>query len=417
MKRFIFRGLLVLTLGIAGLLGNPAITLADDSASGYFATGCFSGVFKSDAVTPIKNGSIVQCIYAGPDGMIDPPKANGEPGGDDVPLELALDQETFTVIGASFPSDPDEGKFFDVFKHKFTTNDIVYCRVWDSSDFGKATCYGDSELYTIKNTMVDFNIFETWETNVCSCYLIIEPKAKTVEINNKVGFTVSSNAIGKDPECVTPCYSWFASGTSGGTVITQTGIYTVTQTALYTAGSKPGIDIITVTDLCNKNSISAKITVTEQGIDTDGDGVSDAGDNCPAKPNGPMLGTCMPDSDKAGEICLNNADCDTGTCSMGQEDTDKDGVGDVCDRCPDSLFDKTIIIGSCDSAVMNRLVKDGCTMSDLIANCAFGAKKHGKFVSCVSHLTNEWKNAGLISGAEKGAIQRCAAKSIKYKKE
>jgi hypothetical protein len=56
-------------------------------------------------------------------------------------------------------------------------------------------------------------------------------------------------------------------------------------------------------------------------------------------------------------------------------------------------------------------------MSDLIAGCSIGAKNHGKFVSCVSHLTNDWKAAGLISGDEKGAIQRCVAKDKKSKKD
>jgi hypothetical protein len=38
-----------------------------------------------------------------------------------------------------------------------------------------------------------------------------------------------------------------------------------------------------------------------------------------------------------------------------------------------------------------------------------GAKNHGKFVSCVAHATNEAVKSGLISGAQKGAVQKCAA--------
>lgn len=45
-----------------------------------------------------------------------------------------------------------------------------------------------------------------------------------------------------------------------------------------------------------------------------------------------------------------------------------------------------------------------CTMSDLIAECADAANNHGEFVSCVSHLTNDWKKEGLISGKEKGGL-------------
>ncbi|MCX5904697.1 MAG: thrombospondin type 3 repeat-containing protein [Proteobacteria bacterium] len=77
----------------------------------------------------------------------------------------------------------------------------------------------------------------------------------------------------------------------------------------------------------------------ENLIDTDADGIPDVEDNCPAKPNGPNLGTCMPGSDKAGATCHSDADCvigcsTNGNCSLNQEDTDGDGAGDVCDNCP-----------------------------------------------------------------------------------
>lgn len=73
--------------------------------------------------------------------------------------------------------------------------------------------------------------------------------------------------------------------------------------------------------------------------DADGDGVPDAEDNCPNKPNGPDLGTCSATSDKPGITCAKNADCangcsSNGYCFMGQEDADGDSVGNVCDNCP-----------------------------------------------------------------------------------
>ena len=94
-------------------------------------------------------------------------------------------------------------------------------------------------------------------------------------------------------------------------------------------------------------------------------------------------------------------------------DTDSDGVPDAEDNCPESNLDETIIIGKCDSGVINQRFEDGCTMSDLIASCSIGAKNHIKNIRCVAHLTNEWKAEGLISGEHKSAIQRCVAK---YKK-
>jgi hypothetical protein len=92
-------------------------------------------------------------------------------------------------------------------------------------------------------------------------------------------------------------------------------------------------------------------------------------------------------------------------------DADSDGICDADDACPESDTSPTIVIDGCDSGVENRLFDDGCTMADEIAECAAGATNHGAFVSCVAHLTNGWKRAGLISGAEKGRIQSCAARA------
>ena len=69
----------------------------------------------------------------------------------------------------------------------------------------------------------------------------------------------------------------------------------------------------------------------------------------------------------------------------------------------------TVVIGGCDSGVPNYNVVPGTTLNDAIGQCP--TTNHGKFVSCVSALTNEWKRAGLITGAQKGAIMGCAAKA------
>ena len=70
--------------------------------------------------------------------------------------------------------------------------------------------------------------------------------------------------------------------------------------------------------------------------DNDNDGICNDSDNCVDTPNGPKLGTCTPSSDKPGITCTADADCanacsSNGYCSKNQEDTDNDGVGDVCD--------------------------------------------------------------------------------------
>jgi len=65
--------------------------------------------------------------------------------------------------------------------------------------------------------------------------------------------------------------------------------------------------------------------------DADNDGIGDVCDNCPSHPNGPLKGTCA--CGNKGEFCMSNSDCGPcGFCSMDQEDTGSDGVGDVCDN-------------------------------------------------------------------------------------
>ncbi len=90
-------------------------------------------------------------------------------------------------------------------------------------------------------------------------------------------------------------------------------------------------------------------------------------------------------------------------------DDDGDGVPNDVDECPNSDLSATVVIDSCDSGVSNTLFPSGCTISDLIAECAEGSSNHGQFVSCVSHVTKHLKEAGIITGQQKGAIQSCAA--------
>lgn len=82
---------------------------------------------------------------------------------------------------------------------------------------------------------------------------------------------------------------------------------------------------------------------------------------------------------------------------------------------PNAEPQDTVMILDCDTGVENVTFEDGGTLADLIGvaveTCAEGAENHGQFLSCFSHLLNEQKKAGLISGEAKGALQRCAAQA------
>jgi len=67
----------------------------------------------------------------------------------------------------------------------------------------------------------------------------------------------------------------------------------------------------------------------------------------------------------------------------------------------------TVFVEGCNSGVKDQLY-EGKYITTWIEECADSAKNHGKFVSCVAHLTNDLKKAGLITGSQKGSIQRCA---------
>jgi hypothetical protein len=91
-------------------------------------------------------------------------------------------------------------------------------------------------------------------------------------------------------------------------------------------------------------------------------------------------------------------------------DADGDGVADDEDCNPNSDVRPTIVLCDRDSGVPNTVFANGCSMSDLIAELASAATNHGSFVSAVANLTNQWVNAGLIAGAQKGAIESAAAR-------
>ncbi len=99
------------------------------------------------------------------------------------------------------------------------------------------------------------------------------------------------------------------------------------------------------------------------------------------------------------------------TTPVSVTDSDGDGVPDDEDQCPASDLSETVVIGGCDSGVTNASLDEpaGCTVTDLIDREAASARNHGQFVSAVARLLNRLRQAGVISGTDREAIQSCAA--------
>lgn len=70
---------------------------------------------------------------------------------------------------------------------------------------------------------------------------------------------------------------------------------------------------------------------------------------------------------------------------------------------------ETLKIGRCDTGVPSAL-PTGLLLHAKVDQCAASARNNGQFVSCVNGVTNAAKDAGLITGAQHGAITACAAR-------
>ena len=75
-------------------------------------------------------------------------------------------------------------------------------------------------------------------------------------------------------------------------------------------------------------NVDGSVPANQPG-DTDLDGIKNLCDNCPAVPNGPLIGTCLSGS-QAGSLCRSNPQCINGPCSLSQEDQNFDGTGNAC---------------------------------------------------------------------------------------
>ena len=125
--------------------------------------------------------------------------------------------------------------------------------------------------------------------------------------------------------------------------------------------------------------------------DFDGDGVLDDIDLC----SGTVAGAAV----------------DPNGCSDAQVDSDGNGVCDAGAPSggPSGCAPPVLFLG-CDTGVADQILPSGATINVTIAAVFANFTNHGQFVSEVTHLANDWKKDGLISGRDKGKITSCVAR-------
>ena len=132
-----------------------------------------TGIMDADGVTPLQGTGLgspssdkVQLLYAGPNGVIQPPSLTGQSTGDDELIETSeYPGQYHTAIGEGFPFNPNQGKFTEDFVHSLSAGAKIYVRAWNSPTIGAGAKYGESPLYSLTNTLGETHNFGTWLTN------------------------------------------------------------------------------------------------------------------------------------------------------------------------------------------------------------------------------------------------------------
>jgi hypothetical protein len=171
-------------LGVIGLV----MLLSAATFAGDLNASCSSGVSMAWNKQFSAEDNLVELIWAGPDGKIDPPDANGRgrslgaPSGDDIFIRN-------TTIGYGYLDGFAEGRFDKLFSHSLIHSGIlVYLRAWDTvyvTDMNNS--YGDSELYQIQTA----NEFESYDFPAFEIDTYLSGETHPVELSS---FSVSSVA-------------------------------------------------------------------------------------------------------------------------------------------------------------------------------------------------------------------------------
>ena len=142
---------------------------------------------------------------------------------------------------------------------------------------------------------------------------------------NKTGVMVNGAAYANDTADAATSHAPLSTAPAGGT--TNTCRIDATEGTQLVKALANGISGRDETSENSSATWTACAVVTPGAVDSDGDSIPDATDNCPSVSNPTQADT---DGDARGDACDN---CPA-IANLNQLDTDADGVGEACDMCP-----------------------------------------------------------------------------------
>ncbi len=157
-KRWVRVGLVMVTLAALGTLVAQAQALQFQWGTSYAsgkpadAYGVYDGA--QNCTVPLAQGDFAELIWAGPDGQINPPKADGSTTGDDLRVSAAAANSVDYNPNNTLPPFL-LGKGYIPFKWSDVEVSVgtppncgsVYIRAWNAATPQAASYYGDSELF------------------------------------------------------------------------------------------------------------------------------------------------------------------------------------------------------------------------------------------------------------------------------
>jgi len=127
-----------------------------DCYGGVEADGQYWKLFDHEG-GPLEDGDWVYAAWAGPDGQIDPPDAQGNPTGDDIKIPVAserIEYSSFFLVVTTWQEGYQDTS--GDFKHP-TNGELIYCRIFDgpAESIGPGDYYADSQLHQVEWKMGD----------------------------------------------------------------------------------------------------------------------------------------------------------------------------------------------------------------------------------------------------------------------